>query len=317
MTTADAPAAAMTRAPDAGAATAGGDNRSQGLVTRDRLDRVAERTSGMGASGPTRPEVREAVVLMQRYTTEITHAVGGVLGNSATGNTDIGILLMVNRRPGLSAGALPAMLGSPRSTVARGISRLADKGFIQRRANAQDRRRVELRLTARGHQSIEVLARVLDSYFRDGEPLVKEIAHLLGIRPGPPEDPGASTLDLVSGLARAGEAVAGEAAGVCDRFGITEWVDRAALVLVSSGERRPTELAAALLLSPTGTSSLLDRLTRQALVERVGGEHLSDGRAVIVRATPRGVEAADALIAAYEPHLDSLVGALWLTTGRS
>jgi DNA-binding MarR family transcriptional regulator len=264
---------------------------------------MAPRRSVVDAREPTDHEIHEAVLLMQRYTIEITHAVRGVLGNRATGNIDIGLLVAVGTRPGISPTDAASAIGSPRSTVARALSRLVKDGLVRRRIHAEDRRRIELGLTRRGQQRIDVLRRVLDGYFRDGEPMVKEIAHLLGYEAR--REPAASALEVASRLAAAGETASADVFRVSREFGLKGYLERAATVMIAFSDTRPSELSNALLLSPTGTSSMLDRLVERGLAERIAGGHHTDGRAVTVRATPRGREAADAL-----------VDALWLTTGR-
>jgi hypothetical protein len=76
--------------------------------------------------------VHEAVVLLQRYTVEVTRALEEVLGAGATGNIDVGLLIAIHARPRLSPAEAGSVVGSPRSTVARGLARLVRSGLVER-----------------------------------------------------------------------------------------------------------------------------------------------------------------------------------------
>lgn len=64
------------------------------------------------------------------------------------------ILKTLHSRPGVSVNALAAATHTQQSTVSEVVTRLETRGLIERRAAAQDRRRVELRLTPQGEQLI-------------------------------------------------------------------------------------------------------------------------------------------------------------------
>jgi DNA-binding MarR family transcriptional regulator len=259
----------------------------------------------------------EAVALLQRYTVEVSRALEEVLGAGATGTVDVGLLIAIHARPRLSPAEAGKLVGSPRSTVARGLARLVGGGLVERRTSADDRRRTELVLTRRGRRSIDRMNDVLDAYYRDGEALAKEAMHLVGRQSHrPTEDGEISALEVASRLGRAAENARAAVDRAGHQFGLEGSIDRYAVVVVALGETRPSQLAHELLLTPTGTSSLLDRLGARGLVERIPGAIDADRRAVVVRATQRGRDAAAAIVTAYAPHLDSIADAVEMTMGR-
>jgi len=67
---------------------------------------------------------------------------------------DASILVHLDRESGLSPRALAAHLGVAPSTLSASIARLAELGYLISEAHHTDRRKRELRLTARGAQAI-------------------------------------------------------------------------------------------------------------------------------------------------------------------
>jgi DNA-binding MarR family transcriptional regulator len=67
---------------------------------------------------------------------------------------DASILVHLDRKSGLSPRALAAHLGVAPSTLSAALSRLADLGYLTNDASETDRRKREIRLTARGAEAI-------------------------------------------------------------------------------------------------------------------------------------------------------------------
>jgi DNA-binding MarR family transcriptional regulator len=67
---------------------------------------------------------------------------------------DASILVHLDREAGLSPRALAAHLGVAASTLSAALARLAKLGYLSNTPNERDRRKRELRLTARGAEAI-------------------------------------------------------------------------------------------------------------------------------------------------------------------
>ena len=67
---------------------------------------------------------------------------------------DASILVHLDRETGLSPRALADHLGVAPSTLSAALARLAELGYLTNEPNGTDRRRRELRLTARGAEAI-------------------------------------------------------------------------------------------------------------------------------------------------------------------
>ena len=64
------------------------------------------------------------------------------------------VLRMVGRFPGVTASEMAALLHLDRSTMSGIVTRLVERGLLVRQADAADRRRVRLEVTARGRRLV-------------------------------------------------------------------------------------------------------------------------------------------------------------------
>ncbi len=78
----------------------------------------------------------------------------------------LGALLLIEARRGLSQSALASALGIDRSSAVPLIDALQDRGLIRRSAHADDRRKHALALTAAGEALLERLKPQLDAHER-------------------------------------------------------------------------------------------------------------------------------------------------------
>jgi DNA-binding MarR family transcriptional regulator len=72
------------------------------------------------------------------------------------------MLRCVGKFPGITAGQLASLLHVDAGTVSATLRRLENKGLLERRRTAQDRRRVSLGLTARGQRLAEPQLRTVE-----------------------------------------------------------------------------------------------------------------------------------------------------------
>lgn len=256
-----------------------------------------------------------AVILLQRYTQGLNQLTDRWLGDQGTDNTDLRILLAVREHDGAGPSDLVAAIGMPRSTVARGLARLLQREFVERRTQPADRRRAALHLTPGGRTGIAHFERSLADHFREGEPLVKEVLLLLGGDPERGDGTGPEPLGVLQVAGLMSAAGAAYARDLEPRMRAVEGVDRFALMVLAQGWARPTWLADELGLSPAGITSMLERMEAAGLVVRESGGLGSDRRAVVVHLTPRGRRAARTLLAVFRKHQGSFAEALAPTLG--
>lgn len=262
--------------------------------------------------------VLRALVLLQRVTVELDRDAEVALGPALTANLDIKLLLAIHAAGGISPSELVESLGRPRSTLARGLGRLRDEGVVVRARSAGDGRRAELRLSPLGRRRVEHYVVATRNTYAHVEPLLKEVLQLLGRDPEAFSNrPVADVLDAAERVAAAVEAFGGDVVPVMQEFGLTERIDRVGLLVVAEqGSARPTHLVRETGLTPAGVTSLVDRLVEKGVVVRDRGIE-GDGRAVVVRVTERGRQAAEAYLVAFRQHREALLDAFELTMGHA
>lgn len=255
----------------------------------------------------------EAIVLLQRYSLELDEVAASVLGGGPTSATDLQILLTIARvEGGASPSVLVERLGMPRSTLARSISRLRRAGLVERGTDTVDGRRARLAASATGQARVLRYEQVLADFLADGAAVVKEVMLLLGRDPEPAHHPPvhSGVREVADRINLAGARYVRDVREALAPHGVVETADRYAVVYLALRDGRPSGLAGHLNLTPAGTTSLLDRLEAQGLVERRSGELASDRRAVLVRLTPRGRRTADLVLETFARHEGSLLDVL-------
>jgi DNA-binding MarR family transcriptional regulator len=269
----------------------------------------------MGTQDAARESLARALVMLSRYTVDITEIAAQSFGGHDMENRDIQMVLAVHRAGPMTPTQMAESMGAPRSTVSRAMNRLEAAGLALRVQDERDRRSVRISLTPKGRRRVTAFATRLGDYFVHGEPMLKETFHLLGADlPNP--DPMAPAEPLVAGeaMTRAGAGYVAEAAEALRPHGVRDFADRFTLALVHlNGFERPTQIADELGLTPSGTSGVLARLEQAGLLTRRHDLTPGDRRAVVVALTPRGEEVADLQLDVFARHAHTLAQALTRT----
>lgn len=256
-----------------------------------------------------------AMVLVSRYSADITEIAVQLLGRGEIENRDIQILLAVVGSGPVTPTRLAETTGAAPSVVSRALGRLEDAGVVARNRDAGDRRSVLVTVTGKGRRRITAFSDRLGDYFAAGEPLLKEMFHVLDLssdRPaaGAPVDP----IVAAAEMSRSGAAFVDDVTTALNPFGVREFADRFALVLIFlAGEQRPSRIADELGFTMSGTSGLLTRLESAGLITRRHDAISDDRRAVVLRLTPRGEEAVLVQLDTFARHVPNLGAALLLT----
>ena len=257
-----------------------------------------------------------AMVLLSRYTADITQIAVQLLGRGEVHhNRDIQLLLAVHHTAPVTPTGLAAATDTAPSVVSRVLGRLEQAGMVARTPDAGDRRSVLVTVTGTGRRRITAFANRLGDYFAAGEPLLKEIYQVLGLAiPEPGVGTTADPLAAAAAMAQAGAAFVDDETTALEPFGITEFPDRFALVLIFlAGQQRPSRIAHELGYTPSGTTALLTRLESAGLITRQHDAIAGDRRAVQLALTPRGEEAVGVQLDIFARHAPELAGALRLT----
>lgn len=265
---------------------------------------------------PSRREpLARALVMLSRYTVDLTEIANQCLGGHQVENRDIQMVMSVHRAGPLTPTEMAEEMSAPRSTVSRAMKRLEGAGLVVRRPDEGDLRRVRICLTPRGRRRVTAFATRLGDYFTQSEPMLKEALELLGA-PLPEHDvtAPADPMAAIEAITSAGAGYVADVVRVLEPFGIHEFSGRFTLALLDlRAVQRPTQIADELGLTPSGTSGVLTRLDRAGLISRKHDLTPGDRRAVVVELTPRGKEAADLQVDVFSRHADALGQALTLT----
>lgn len=259
--------------------------------------------------------IARAMVMVSRYSADITEIALQSLGRGDIENRDIQFLLAVHDTGPVTPTGLGASTGTAPSVVSRALRRLEDAGLVARTRDAGDRRSVLVTVTGKGRRRVTAFADRLGDYFASGEPLLKDMFHALGFPT--PDGGGVPAVDPVVAAAemgRAGAAFVEDVTHQLEPFGVREFADRFTLVLIFlSGHQRPSQIADELGFSLSGTSGLLTRLEEAGLITRRHDATAGDRRAVKLELTPHGEEAVLVQLNTFAQHAPQLAAALRLT----
>jgi DNA-binding MarR family transcriptional regulator len=253
-----------------------------------------------------------ALVLLHRFSVDMTETAHQSLGRDAVENSDIQVLVALHQFGPQTPTTLGAYTGASRSTVARVLTRLEAGGLITRNADARDARSVRIALSARGRRRVNAFSDGMGDRLRASEPLFKEVFHELD-GSAPAATPGRAVDPLLSAdaLSRAGARFVEDARPALEAYGAAEFANRFTLCLLRMyGVQRPTQLADELLLTPSGTSGVLTRLEQAGLITRRHDLTPGDRRAVVVELTARGQQAMAEMLTIFKRHVPAMLQAL-------
>lgn len=256
-----------------------------------------------------------ALVTVSRYSVDITELAVQSLERDDIENRDIQILLDVYRTGSVTPTGLAATTGAAPSVVSRALRRLEKAGLVARTRDTGDRRSVLVTVTGKGRGRVLAFAGRLADYFASGEPLLKDMFEALELPIERRADvEAADPLAAAAEMSRAGAAFLEEADAALEPFGIRQFADRFALVLIfQHGHERPSQIADELGFTLSGTSGLLTRLEAAGLITRRHDAIVGDRRAVKLELTGRGEEAVLVVLSVFARHAASLGDALSLT----
>lgn len=259
--------------------------------------------------------VARAMVMVSRYSADITALAVQSLGRGDIENRDIQFLLATYAEGPVTPTGLAGRTGTAPSVVSRALRRLEEAGLVARTRDADDRRSVLVTVTGRGRRRVSTFADRLAGYFGSGESLLKDMFDTLGfpipdLRDTAVVDPLVAAIEM----GRAGAAFVEDVTLALDPFGIREFSGRLTLVLVFlNGHQRPSQVADELGFSMGGTSRLLNRLEEAGLITRRHDATEGDRRAVRLQLTPRGEQAVHVQLTTFAKHAPQLAAALRLT----
>jgi DNA-binding MarR family transcriptional regulator len=95
-------------------------------------------------------EIRRGVELLYFGYGHLTRAIDSDLAAQGLGRAHHRALYFVARQPGLMVGELLKLLGITKQSLGRVLTELTDRGLVEMKPGAQDRRQRLLRLTATG-----------------------------------------------------------------------------------------------------------------------------------------------------------------------
>jgi len=253
----------------------------------------------------------QALVLIDRFSMDLSRIAHDILGPSGVTNRDVQVLLTIYRHPGLTPSALADRLGIARAMMSQSLHRFRTARLVRSDINPADHRSCKISVTATGRTQIQVFEAQVAEWFAHGEPQIRSIFTLFNRTPE--SEPGGflAPLDVVNVVAAAGSPWVAEVTSRLLPYRVLTATDRYALSLIDAlGSLRPVELSRALSLTTSGVSALVDRLGDAGLTTRNHQPGERDRKSVRVTLTPHGIEAARLRREALARHSDQVLAAL-------
>lgn len=259
-----------------------------------------------------RASLLRALLLGERYSVGLTRVAVETLSGPRANNRDIELLLAIDGHRDATPGWLSNATGRDPAVISRSLRRFEEDGLVTRRPSPVDGRSSLVRLTRKARARIRHFNRSLAEYMVDAAPVIKEFLDLLDVAAWPAPGP-VGVAEVGAVMARAGQAYAEEALAALEPYSVSEDHERFTLtLLLDRGQVRPRDLVHEFGLPGNQVTLLLDQMADAGLLTR-GHDDPADRRAVVVRLTARGEEAANLQLDVFARHAEPVAAALALT----
>ena len=94
---------------------------------------------------------------LRRAQLRVSHDFAARFASRSVTPGQLGLLLLIRARPGISQSALAHRVGIERSTLGEFVDRFDEHGLVDRRPSPDDRRSHALHLTPKGEEDVEAL----------------------------------------------------------------------------------------------------------------------------------------------------------------
>lgn len=238
-----------------------------------------------------------AMELLGRFNDDLTHVFDDTFGTQWAEIEEMLAITAVATDPRMTTRRLAEITGLNRRAVSRMIVRMQSEQLVVTRPADGDKRAVEVVLTTGGRRRARQLRTSIIEFFLASTEIAREISEGLGPvsarqAPAAPADP----MDLLRRVCEAGLALVRVMPDAA-RQGQLAARQRAALVEVATvGGARPQDLSASLGVSRAGVAYIVDQLCAKGYATRRRDAVPGDRRAVIVEATPDGMQAVYAVM---------------------
>jgi DNA-binding MarR family transcriptional regulator len=248
-----------------------------------------------------------AMELLGRFNDELTRVFDGAFGTEWAEIEEMLAIATVVTDQFVTTRRLADITGFNRRAVSRMVARLRSEGLVITRPSDADKRAVEVVLTSRGGQRADALRTSIADFFRGSTEIAREISEGLGPVDAPPAPSvPAEPMDLLRRVCEAGVSLVHFMPDAATR-GQLAARQRAALVQIATvGSVRPSDLSPSLHVSRAGVAYIVDQLCAKGFVIRRRGAVSEDQRAVVLEATPEGMQAVRAVMEGIEQQSDTL-----------
>jgi len=230
---------------------------------------------------------------------------------------ELGILLALDQFGALRPGTISELGGFTSGATSKMIGRLEREGLLVRipGASTSDRRAVEVRVTDRGREALQVFEQVVielaDDVLRSFEPVLSPTevhGPVAGGQPAHPVGPPGVVGSVLAQLYRFLSVIDGFVLEVVSDIAVLHPGDPRGILLLAEldrvGSMRVGDVGPLVGRSRASATSLVDRLEEQGLLRRLPGEQ--DGRTVRLELTSVGRAVIRGVMAAIEAGLPAL-----------